>query len=69
MSNAKCPNCGSGSFACDLINVKNITVPVGIIYCITCNAAIGTFDPEMHNKIDELKRINKLGMLESSMEQ
>jgi hypothetical protein len=69
MSHAICPNCGSGTFACDFINVKNINVPVGIIYYTACYAAIGTFDPVIHNKIDELKRINKSGILESSMEE
>src|SRR5881398_3275709 len=69
MSNAKCPNCGSGTFACDLINVKNIDVPVGIIYCTSCYAAIGSFDPVIHNKIDELTRKNKLGILEPILEE
>jgi len=69
MSHPICPNCGSTSFACDLINVKNINVPVGIIYCTACYAAIGAFDPIIHSKIDELTRIDKLGILESSIEE
>jgi hypothetical protein len=68
MPNAVCPNCGSASFACEFQNIKNLPVPIAIIYCNSCLAAIGSVDSYILEKISRSKKDSDSNITLSAIE-